>query len=116
MVAKVNVLVDQYEGVRETLGLLLKHVGPQAAAEAAEKLRASEAEAAERRAAAEAAAAAELEAKAKAERQQREAAAAAARAELEAKCVRCGLSVRFRRALAHGSACIGHIYNVTVKQ
>ncbi len=95
MVAKVNVLVDQYEGARETLELLLKHVGPQAADEAAEKLQRSEAEAEARRAEAEAAAAAEQEAKLAAERQEQEAAAATAKAESEAKCVenclRCNL-------------------------
>lgn len=86
MVAKVNVLVDQYEGVRETLELLLRHVGPQADAEAAEKRSRSEAEAQARREAAEAAAAAEREAKLSAERQQREAAEAAAKAEQDARC------------------------------
>ena len=86
MVAKVNLLVDQYEGVRETLELLLRHVGPQAAEEAAEKQRRSEADAEARQKAAEAAAAAEQEAKLAAERREQEAADAKAKAESEAKC------------------------------
>ena len=89
MVAKVNVLADQFEGVRETLELLLRHVGPQAADEAAQERKRSEADAKARRAAAEAAAAAEEEEKLTAERRQQEAAAAAAKAEHEAKYATC---------------------------
>ena len=86
MVAKVNVLVDQFEGARETLELLLKHVAPLAAAEADEHQRRSQAEAEAQRAEAEVAAAAEREAAEAAERQQREAAEAAAKLERETKC------------------------------